>query len=142
MAEVKVGVKLQQTGAREVEDAFKKVGKAAGGLESSSKSLTGILTKLGLAAGAMALAYKTFTFFKEATQDALEQSQAYTLLNASISRLGLSYDTARPKVDTFAKTMVNMGRISTDTYNAVARLAVRTGDLDKAMKMADRKSVV
>jgi hypothetical protein len=136
MADQQVGVQLGVKGVPQAVDAFKKVGQSAQVFDNSTKSLTSSLTKLGIAGAVLYGLKKSFDFLKSTTQDALDQAKILQILNGAIASVGLSLEEAKPKVDAFAKSMLNMGVDDDLTYASITRLLKTTGDLDKAMKMS------
>lgn len=135
MAEANVGVKLSVEGTPQVEEAFRKVASGAEGFDKKANTLSSTLKKLGSALIGIFAVQKIIAFFKSATDEALEQTKVLTLVSAAISKVGLDYDTARPKIDEFAKTMLDLGRADTETYSAISRLLPRTKNLDEAIRL-------
>lgn len=136
MADSQVGIQLNVKGAKETEDALKKVGNAAKGFETNTNTLSQTLTKLGVVTAVLYGAKKAFDFFVSTTKDILDEAKILQLLNATISSVGLSFEEARPKVDAFAKSMRELGVDDDQTYTSVTKLLKRTGDLDKAMEIS------
>lgn len=115
--------------------AFLQTGKAAEGLEKQTGILGTSLGKLGAYAVSFFAFYKVVDFFKSSTEEAMKANSAWKLTASNIERAGISYAKVGAEVEAFAKKMQSLGRSDEETALATSRLTVRTGDVNKAMKL-------
>ncbi len=135
MAETSVGIKLSAEGVSQVEEAFRRVGNSAGGFQKQASGLSTTLKSLaGYAVGLVSIK-EIASFFTEGTKAAMENQQVMNLLASRLSSIGVAYDSAKPKVDSFIKSMLNLGRDDEEVANSLGILATRTHDVSRAMDM-------
>ena len=74
-------------------------------------------------------------FLASSIKESLDAAATMALVKVNIENAGLAYDKIGPKLDEYSKRMIQMGFDDEDTAQSVSKLAIVTGDYDKALKL-------
>ena len=135
MADVKKTMEIEVSAQDKTTGAFSSVGKNVKKLSTDAETLGSSLKKIGGAIAGYFAVGKIADFVKSTTEDALAQAKVMDLLNASIVKIGASFEESRKEIDAYTESMANLGREDTETSQAISKLLIKTNNVEQALKL-------
>lgn len=74
-------------------------------------------------------------FLKSSIEESLNAEKEMALVKTNVENAGLSYASLAPKIETYSKGLISMGFAAGETGVSVSRLALVTGDYEKAVAL-------